>query len=402
MRRQRECLRGVAGIHLPERHGHHACAAGRCRMAIHALDAWYPHAIQVIEYARGSHQRIVLAEFAARVVRHDRRREYRLLAEMHRLHLDDRIVLGATAVEAVKFSERSLGAHVARMDEPFDDDLGAGRDWQVDVFGVGQLDRVAHDAAGRVDLRLMRPEALRAHHEEHRVDPERGHDLGRLALRPGRFAVGETVPSRNAVEADAPLVEELLAVDADIDATALRGPRQRDAAGADERTAVGGPEFRRREFGQVDLVAAPYHLVDRRFILRDVDRRNPALHQLAGRLHHVGERHRRINADRERITLLACAQDVGENARIERIVRKPLEQQGWGRWLRGRHQGDCSKLLVRIDLGRDAPERAEILDQREPFAQIAPAAGPAFSGDGRRRGGRGRLHGIVFHFARSN
>jgi hypothetical protein len=107
-------------------------------------------------------------------------------------------------------------------------------------------------------------------------------------------------------------------------------------------------------------------------------------HELAGRRDHVGDRQAGIDAHRQRVALLACAQHVRKDARTEPIAGKLLEQQRRRVLGARRHVGDGRELLVRIDLGLDALELTCAFDQLEPFAQVAPAD-PRPIGDVRRR-----------------
>ena len=149
--------------------------------------------------------------------------------------------------------------------------------------------------------------------------------------------------------------------------------RQGDVAGADIAAAVAGPEFRRRKCGEVDLVAPPNDRVDRRRRGRHVHRRNTAAHDAPRRGDHVGGGQCRVDADRERIALLAGAEHVGEHAGAAAVAGEVLEQQRRGVLAPRRQDGDRRQFLVGIDRLADAHEPAVGLDQREPFPQVAPA-----------------------------
>ena len=192
---------------------------------------------------------------------------------------------------------------------------------------VGQFDAAAHHAAGDVELGFLGAEHLRRQHEQHRIDAVGGDHLAGLALLPPRLAVEPAVLAGRAVEPDAARPVQHLPVAADVDAAGVGRGGQRDVAGADVAAAVARPEFRRRECGEVDVVAAQHDLVDRRLGFRDANRRDPPVHDGARLRDHLGDREIGIEPDRERVALLARAQHVGEDARAGAVAGDVLEQQ---------------------------------------------------------------------------
>ena len=177
-----------------------------------------------------------------------------------------------------------------------------------------------------------------------------------------------------AIHADAARAVQHLPVAADIDAAGVGRGGQRDVAGADVAAAVAGPEFRRREFRQVDVVAAQHDLVDRRLAISAPAPARSCRFMMVRDSAIISAIERSgIEADRERIALLAGAQHVGEHARAGFVAGDVLEQQRRRLLAARRHVGDGGKLLVGGDLLADALQFAVPLDQRHPFAQVAPA-----------------------------
>ena len=190
-----------------------------------------------------------------------------------------------------------------------------------------------------------------------------------------------------AVHADAARAVQHLPVAADVDAAGVGRGGQRDVAGADVAAAVAGPEFRRREIA-VRSMSSPRSTTSFTGAF-DFGMRTGAIlpvHDGAGFLDHLRDGKIGIEADRQRVTLLARAQHVGEHARAGLVAGDVLEQQRRSLLGARRHVGDGGEFLVGVDGLADALKLAVALDQRDPFAQIAPADLWGVLG-GRGRGG---------------
>ena len=132
-------------------------------------------------------------------------------------------------------------------------------------------------------------------------------------------------------------------------------------------------------------VAGQNDFVHRRIALGDPDRRNAPRHDGARRRDHVGDRKIRVDADGERVALLAGAEHVAQNAGMRAVAGKLLEQQRRRVLAPGGQQGDGSQFLVRLHPRRDMLEEVVGLDQIEPFAKIAPRHRRSSARDGLRR-----------------
>ncbi len=247
------------------------------------------------------------------------------------------------------------------------------RDRQADELGFGQFDAAAHHAAGDVELGFLGAEHLRGQHEQHRIDAIGGDHLAGFASLPPRLAVEPAMLAGRAIEPDAARPVQHLPVAADVDAAGVGRRGQRDVAGADVAAAVARPELRCREGGEVDGVAGQHHVVDRRLGFRDANRRDPPVHDGARLRDHLGDGEIGIEPDRERVTLLARAQHVGEDGRAGAIAGNIFEQQRRRVLVARRHIGDGAKLLVGVDRLGNALKLVVPLQQRDPFAEIPPA-----------------------------
>jgi len=119
------------------------------------------------------------------------------------------------------------------------------------------------------------------------------------------------------------------------------------------------------KFGEVDIVAAPRILHERR--IGDFDRfaRRQALASCHPRLQGVERPQQRVDAERERRPLRA-RHDVRHDAQAGRITLDGIEQQRRTIRHAGRHLGDGADLMMRVG-ARDAPQRAEGVDLGDEF-----------------------------------
>ena len=294
---------------------------------------------------------------------------------MQRLHFDHRLRTALAPVIAGEFAERPFLLGDAGMQHALDHELGMRGDRQADAFRVGQFNRPSHHAAGDIELGILEAEYLRAEHEQHRIDAVRRHHFAGFSARPPGVAVEQRVLAGRAVEPDAPRSVQHLPVAADIDAAGVGLCGERDVGGADIAAAVARPEFRHREFCEVDLTIAQHDLIDRRGVLGNAVRRNAPPHELAALRDHVGDRQIGIEAGGQRIAFFAGAEQVDEHARAGIVPLQIVEQERRGTFATRRHVCDRRQFLVRIDGRFDALEQAIGIHQAQPFAQVAPGDG---------------------------
>src|SRR5215468_1325594 len=112
---------------------------------------------------------------------------------MYGFDVDDRLRRTYVAVIARELSERTFLGGLAWVCEALDHNFSGSGNRQAHELGFGQLYRATHQAAGNVELGLIRREALRSHHEQRRINAIGAHHLAGLALRPPRLAVKPTM-----------------------------------------------------------------------------------------------------------------------------------------------------------------------------------------------------------------
>ena len=123
--------------------------SGSCIETLHHVAA-AEHVAQVRGEHRLHRNALHQARLARRDLRDDRGQDrLRLARDRRDFHV--RVVFLQVHV-AVRFAERRLGLEVFRRDVAFDDDLGFGRNEQVDGFRAHDVDRRADEPAGNFEL----------------------------------------------------------------------------------------------------------------------------------------------------------------------------------------------------------------------------------------------------------
>src|SRR5205807_6131927 len=125
---------------------------------------------------------------------------------------------------------------------------------------------------------------------------------------------------------------------------------------------------RRRKFGEVDLLALDRVLQERGIFDHDGRARLQCLALLHPGLERVERAQCRIDAERERGPLRARG-GIGEDAKAARKAFDGVEQKRRGVGSSCRHLGDGADLEAGI-CALDAPERAELVDECDEFAQV--------------------------------
>src|SRR5215467_3590256 len=229
---------------------------------------------------------------------------------MHGFDVDDRLRRAYVAVVASELSERTFLGGLAGVCEALDYNLSGSRNRQAHKLGFGQLYRTTHQATGDIELGLIRREALRSHHEQHRINAIGAHHFAGLALRPPRLPVKPTMLAGGAVHGNAARPLYHLAVNPHIDTAGHRITGKRHVAGTNIAATVAGPEFRCWKPGDVDLRATQNDLVDGRSEFVHVYWGDAPADDSARRRDHVEGRERGVEADRKCIPLLASAEHI--------------------------------------------------------------------------------------------
>ena len=222
------------------------------------------------------------ASFAG-AVRHQRAGERRVgaIAQLLDAHVGRRAA--RPSVIAGELAERAFGEGLVRIDEAFEDDLGARRQRQAGDVACEQLDRRAVDAGVVFVLALGLRQARGGDQEQQRIDAVAGRDRHRLAHLPPLLAIDGRVLAGRGVDADLARTLDHHAVGADVDAAGLRILGDDRVAGAEILAAVERPHALRREHADVDLVALDDVLVADRALGRHLLRRHLAAELLLQR-----------------------------------------------------------------------------------------------------------------------
>ena len=169
---------------------------------------------------------------------------------------------------AVGFAEGSLGLHEVGVDEPFDDDLGVGRHFDVHGLAAHQLDGLPPQAAGDAHLVHARRHLLDGAVGNHRRRPHHQRRVQRLAALPALVPVREDVLVHAGVHAHALLALDLSAVVALVADTRLRVPGEPVGAGGvrgvvEPRRGDGHRELEQAAALDVEVGTLKHHLVHR-------------------------------------------------------------------------------------------------------------------------------------------
>ena len=274
------------------------------------------------------------------------------------------VVAGELAERA--FRQRLL---LRRQQLAFEDDLGMRRQRQAGLRPGDHLDRRILDRAGELVFRLPGGKIFEARDEQRRVHAVDHRERTGFSGVPVFLGDDRAVPAEM-VELHGDLVPgvHLHAIDRGVDPAAVGIAHDHDRARADVGPAVLGVPHRRRQLAQIDRIAAHAVLQECRVLHRH---RLVVLERLALRhpgLQCVERPQRRIEPERQR-RALRIGGGVGEDAEARRIALDAVEQQRRALRQSGRDLGDAAELDMRIGI-HDAPQRAELFDLGNEFAQI--------------------------------
>ncbi len=335
----------------------------------HALDAGHAEFLQVRPDRGRAQRRPEQAGLVGRPVGHQRAGQGRIVAEADFLDAHVRRRAARPAVIAGELAERAFGKRLVRIDETFENDLGARRQRQAGDVAFEQFDRRAVDAAVIFVFAFGFRKARRRHQEQQRIDAVSGGDRHRLAHLPPLLAVERGVLAGRGIDADLARAFDHHAIGADIDAAGLRALRHHRVAGAEIKPAVERPHALRRELPDVDLVAGDDVLVADRGLGRDLLGLHGAAHLLLQRLHRLERMIHRLLADHQAEPRQVAADHVVERA-MAGMALDVLEQQRRA-FLAADQIGDGRRFEIGIDLGGDALELAHGVDLGQPFVEVA-------------------------------
>src|ERR1700730_8280042 len=290
---------------------------------------------------------------------------------MDRAHVHDRRRPHLRGVIAGEFAERSFrqGGLAGRQEITFEHDLRVRRDRKAGQRPRVDLDRCTFDGAGEFVFRLSRRQILKAGDEQRRILAIDDRERTGLALLPVFPGDDGAVPAAM-VELHGDLVSavHLDAVDRGIDPPAVRVAHDHDRARADERAAVVAVPDRRWKLGEVDVLGSDGVLQEGGVLDDGGGARLQRLALLHPSLERVERPQSRIDAERERGPLRAGG-GVGEDAKAARKALDAVEQKGRAIGPPRRHLGDGADLEARVRV-LDAPQRAELVDELDEFAQV--------------------------------
>ena len=245
---------------LDRDHQHEAAAAGLVRP--HALHARNAGRFELVPHRAAA----VGAEIERVVVRRhrrDRAHQDRVVAIHQRVDPDRRLEIAAAGVVAGPFAERPFLDLVVGMDEAFEGDLRIGRHRQAGLRHVDDLDRLAEDAAGGLQLVLAVGNLDAAQHDQRRMHAgDHGDRAGLAALVVFAHDDQAVLAGRHHHRRDVRLVR-LHAIGAVVDPAGIGILHHDQAGGADERPAVVLVPDRRRDLLDVDVLAFE-HVVEQR------------------------------------------------------------------------------------------------------------------------------------------
>ena len=178
----------------------------------------------------------------------------------------------AAGVVAGPFAERAFGVGALGRHVAFEHDLGIGREGQPGHLAAHHLDRPAAQAADEVELEHAVGRFQAAEEEGERIAAQHHHHRQRLAALERFVAVDAAVMAGGHHDADRLLVVHLGAVGAGVQPVLLGIAGDAVGAGADVAAAVLLVPFRRREFGDVDVVAH-HDVLEHRAVVDDLVRR---------------------------------------------------------------------------------------------------------------------------------
>ena len=171
----------------------------------------------------------------------------------------------------------------------------------------------------------------------------------------------------------------LHAIDRRVDPAAVRIAHDHDRARADESAAVVAVPDGRRKLGEVDVLAADRVLQKGGLLDRDGRPRLERFAFVHPGLERVEWPQCRIDTERERRPLRARG-GIGEDAKAPGIALDRVEQKGGSVGSPCRHFGNGADLETKVR-AIDAPQRTELVDKLDEFAQVLvhcfrPCRGP--------------------------
>ena len=318
----------------------------------------------------------------------DRVRPHGVVAQRHGGDVHFGIVV-RERVKAGVVAERPLEHQlVARVDVPFDDDLGFGGDFEVGRHGFGQPHRLPAQESGEQKLVDRRRQRRRSRVDAGRIAAQRDRDGHRLpALRhhaPVRGAHLVALP----VHRQLVFAEDLDAVHPHIPDSRLRIPRN-DSTERDVWPAVLGPADRRRELREVDVGVLEDRILARRSSdrlgrelrhLREARQQREFAEQPLGNLEGEQLRNARaylveaVDAEGERHAPLRTEQvDRHGMAGLRTAAQRRMREQQRRSAARRFHAavGDFGDFLVDRYWALNAHEIARVVDRADELAQVS-------------------------------
>src|SRR5687767_3432446 len=173
------------------------------------------------------------------------------------MNTHDAFLLIAVLIVAHPFAVGALFGKLVRRNETLESDLGLGRNRQPGELALDDFNGLAAHAACPIELTLAVDRALDARSQkQQRIGADDGDQRAGLSALYIFFLDDAAVVRRRGADADTVLVEYLIAIGADVDASRVGIAHDIEARRADKTTAVTRMPDRRGELSQVYIAIA--------------------------------------------------------------------------------------------------------------------------------------------------
>src|SRR6516165_2362949 len=220
---------------------------------------------------RGAHNGAIATYFVRRTLGWTTEQDW-FVTVVNCLDVEDRLWPHIAGVIAGPFAKRALDTHIVRLDKTFDYDLSVRWNRQSGHRTLDYIDRRAANATKDFQLADPKRHLTATHQEAQGIATADNNDWHALSARLIFVAHLAAVFARRNVEAQRLLIVDHHPVGATIDPASVRITRDVITSSANVASAVGMMPLRRRESGDIDVLAG--HGVLHDWAVVDVSGRN--------------------------------------------------------------------------------------------------------------------------------